>query len=114
MRKEIDTDARRFINKIDNLSHGDRIEALKNMLEKYFLLSTCDHMMDKHDLQTIISSAGNRFSRDTVPIFLGDKKRKVDQSELANLFVIEATIEHLNKNDCLKKMAKFDKKEDKL
>jgi hypothetical protein len=71
-------------------------------------------MMDSIDLNQIISGAKKKFSNDKVPILLGDNKRLVNQSELPNLFVIESTIGHLNKKGCLKKLAKFDKREDKL
>ena len=70
--------------------------------------------MDNHDFNKIIGSAKQKFATDTFPVFLGPRRVKVPPGDLPNLCVIEATIGFLNKNDCLKKIPKFDKREDKL
>ena len=114
LKKQLEVDIKRFIDNIENQSDADKIQTLRNMFKTHLHLHTCDYMMDKHDLQTIIGGAKGNFSRDAMPIYLGAKKRIVDQNELPNMMVIESTISYLNKNDCLKKMPKFDKREDKF
>lgn len=110
---QLEVDIKRFLENIEKQGVNSRVESLRHLFQKYLHLNTCEYMMDKHDLQTIIGSAKQLFANETVPIHLGEKKRIVEQSELANLFVIEATVLHLNKNNCLKKIPKFDKKENK-
>ena len=68
-------------------------------------------MMDGYDLHSIISNAKGKFASDKMPIFLGEKKTRVSANELPNLMIIESTISHLKKQDCLKKLPKFDKKQ---
>tara|TARA_R100000951_G_scaffold116766_1_gene130586 strand:+ start:24247 stop:24600 length:354 start_codon:yes stop_codon:yes gene_type:complete len=114
LKDQIDIDIKRFLDNIENQSQDDKIKSLRTLFDKHLHLHTCDYMMDKHDLQTIIGGAKTLFARETVPIHLGEKKRMVEQSELSNLFVIEATVSHLNKNDCLKRLPKFDKRENKF
>ena len=112
IKEQVDTDIRRFMDNIENQNHSDRIETLKNMFDKYLHLNTCDYLMDYYDLNIIIGSAKGKYSRDTMPVYLGEKKRKVGQHELGNMAIVEATITHLNRNGCLKKIPKFDKRED--
>lgn len=107
-------DMKQFLDDIENQSHADKLISLQNLMDKYIHLNTCDYSMDHYDLRSIIGSAKGKFSNDSMPIFLGDKKRKVTQGELPHMMMIEATIGWLNKNNCLKRLPKFDKREDKL
>lgn len=114
LKEQLDVDIYRFLDNIENQSENSKVETLRNLLEKYLHLNSCDFLMNEHDLNCIISDAKNKFANNKMPIHLGSKKRLVTQSELPNLCIIEATIGHLNKKDCLKKLPKFDKREDKL
>lgn len=114
LKEQLDVDIRRFIENIENQSQNDKVQTLRDLFDKYLHLNTSDYMMDSYDLNTIISNAKNKFANDTFPIYLGSKKRLVSQHDLPNLCVIEATVGHLKKNGCLKKMPKFDKREDEL
>jgi len=114
LKDQIEIDIKRFIDNIETQSHEDKIQTLRDLFSKHLHLNTCDYMMDIHDLQSIISRAKGKFASESVPIHLGKKKRIVSQSELPNLFVIEATISHMVKNECLNKIPKFDKRENKL
>lgn len=114
LKKQMEDDMKQFLDNIESQSHGDRVVTLRNLLEKYVHLNTCDYMMDHFDLQSIVGSAKTKFSNDKMPIFLGEKKRQVMQSELPHMMMIEATIGWLNKNNCLKRLPKFDKREDKF
>jgi hypothetical protein len=114
VKEEVEVDIKRFFEQIENQSSSDKLQTLRNLLDKHIHLTTSDYMMDYHDLNAIVSHAKGSFVNKTFPVFLGDKKRKVGQNEQANLCVIEATISHLNKNDCLKRLPKFKYKEDKI
>ena len=110
LKEQLEVDIKRFFENIENKNQNDKNEILRNLFDKYLHLNTSDYLMDKTDLGQIISSSKHKFSNDKVPIHLGTAKHKINSHDLANFFVIEATINHLNKKDCLKKMAKFDKK----
>lgn len=114
LKEQLDVDILRFLENIENQSQNSKIQTLRDLFDKYLHLNSCDFIMDAHDLNCIISDAKNKFSTAKMPIHLGQNKRLVRQSELPNLCVIEATIGHLSKKDCLKKIPKFDKREDKL
>lgn len=112
LKEEIEIDIHQFFRQIENTTHNDKLEILRMLLQKYAHLTSSYYIMDSHDLTSIIGNAKSKFANDSLPIYLGNKKTKVRQGDIANLFLIESTILHLNKNDCLKKIPKFDKHEE--
>ena len=110
-KRQIDLDILEFLENIEDQSHNDRIETLRNMFDKHLHLTTAPHQMDFYDLQGIISGAKKIFANDAFPVYLGEKQREVNQNDLSNMCVVESTISHLNKTGCLRKLAKFDKRE---
>lgn len=114
LKQQIKNDIIKCLDNIDKQSQNDKIKTLTHLLDKYIHLSTSDYLMDNWDLSSIIGTAKQNYANDNVQIHLGKRKIKVQQQDVANLFVIEATISHLNKKDCLKKMPKFDKRENLL
>lgn len=115
IKEQLETDIIRFFEQIESQNVNDQRQTLRNLLGKYIHLSTTNYMMDSYDLTSIISSAKSAFSNKQAKLFLksGSNIRQVCQDELSNLFVIEATINYLNKIECFKKLPKFDYKEDK-
>jgi hypothetical protein len=114
LKEQLEVDILRFLENIENQNTTDKIQTLRDLFDKYIHLSKSDYMMDAHDLTVIINDAKNRFVTQTMPVHLGATKRLVGAVDLPNLCLIEATVGHLNKKDCLKKMPRFDKREDKL
>lgn len=114
LKEQLEVDILRFLENIEAQSASDKIQTLRHLFDKYLHLSQADFLLDAHDLTVIINDAKNRFATQSMPMHLGTTRRPVGPMDLPNLCVIEATIGHLNKKDCLKKMAKFDKREDKL
>ena len=114
LKEQFEVDMKRFFEQIERQGTNDRKETLRNLFDKYIHLSNSDILLDRHDLGVIISNAKDRFSSKTFPVYLGEKKKKVDADDQANLCVIESTIGFLNKNDCLKKLPKFNYKENKF
>lgn len=113
IKEELEHDVRVFFELIENQDINAQRQTLRNLMDKYIHLTKSEYIMDSHDLREIISDAKTRFSREKAVIYLdsGSLTRRVQQDELANLFVIESTVTHLNKKDCLKKLAKFKKKD---
>jgi len=114
LKKQLDVDILRFFDNISTQDRADKIKSLRDLFDKYIHLSTCSHNFDHNDLNHIISGAKKIFAEARMPIHLGKNKRLVNQTELPNLCVIESTISYLNKNDCLKRLPKFDKRDDKF
>lgn len=114
LEKQLDSEIRDFIKNLEEQTYADKIITVRNFVKKYMHLSTSSYLMDNYDLKKIIDGAKIKFANDTFPIHLGKNKIKVHQSDLANLCLIESTIGHLVRNDCLKKEVKFDKREDKF
>lgn len=114
VKDQIEFDIRDFFEQTKNQSSSDQKETLRILLEKYAHLSKADFIMDKNDLDVIIGNAKSLMAQKTFPCFMGKTKRRVMEHEQANLCVIESTISHLNKSNCLKKLPKFEYKEDKF
>lgn len=112
--EQLNSDILKFFRNIEKQTRGDQIQTLRNMLNKYLHITQTDYVMDEKDFNKIISSAKNNFSQNNLKIYLGERKVPVIQGDLPNLCVIESTIGHLNHIGCLKKLPKFDKREDKL
>lgn len=103
----IKRDVLEFMSCANKMSYEDKVELLQLLLKKYALLATSDVALDKKDLHDIISTSKQIFTDIVIPIELEGSQTPVHQTEIANLCVIEATIGHLNKNSCLKRIPKF-------
>ena len=114
LKEQLDTDILRFLENIESQNFSDKIQTLRHLFDKYLHLSQAELLLDAHDLSVIINDAKNIFASQTMPIHVGPNKRLISPVDLPNLCVVEATVSLLNKKDCLKKVAKFDKREDKL
>ncbi len=114
LKQQLDVDIERFFDNIESQSHSDKKQTLKDIFEKYLHLTSSDYMMDYFDLNDIVGHAMTLFATETFPVHLGYKRKKVQEDNLRYLCLIESTVMHLNKKGCLKKIAKFDKREDLL
>jgi len=114
LKEQLEIDVLRFFENIENQDISGQRQTLRNLLDKYIHLTKTAYMMDAHDLREIISDAKSRFARESAVIYIksGSISKRVSQDELANFFVIESAISHLNKKDCLKRMPKFEKRDE--
>ena len=114
LEQNLESDILKFFRDIDTQNDNDRLQTLRLLIDKYIHLTKSEMLMDKHDLEVIISRAKSIIVEKTFPITLGKTKRKVHPEEQVALCVIESTISYLNKNQCLKRLPKFDYREDKI
>lgn len=114
LKEQLDVDILRFLENIETQNYSDKIQTLRHLLDKYIHLSKAELLLDAHDLSVIVNDAKTIFASQSVPVHIGATKRLVSPGDLPNLCVIEATITLLNKKDCLKKIPRFDKREDIL
>lgn len=111
---DIEVDINSTLEQLESQSFNDKKETLRILLKKYSHLNSVGHSLDYYDLTSIISRAKTIMANKKMPSFLGKKVRKVPQNEEANLCMIESTISYLNKINCLKRLPKFDYREDKF
>lgn len=114
LKDQIDGDISSFFKNIENLGINDQKDTLRILLSKYAQLSSSEFLMDKINLDSIIDNAKTLMSTKTMPMFIGAKKKKVPEHEQATVCIIESTISHINKNDCLKRLPKFDYRDNKF
>lgn len=114
IKQQLELDIINFFKQIDTQNNVDQKETLKNLMNKYIHLTKADFMMEKYDLEVIVSNAKNLMANKTFPVYLGSNKRKVFEDEQTSLCIIESTVTYLNKNECLKKLPRFDYREDKF
>lgn len=116
IKEQLEVDISRFFEQIENQNFNDQKETLRILFDKYLHLTRSDYMMDMHDLREIVGMAGNKMANENIVRFLpsGNQKVKISQDQIVKLLIIESTIGHLNKKDCLKKIAKFDYKDNKF
>lgn len=104
----LDFDVENFFKEIENQNANDQRQTLRNLMDKYIHLTQSEYLMDSSDLLRIITLSKTIFANKTMPIYLGEKNKRVSDGDQANLCIIEATIAFLNSKECLKKIAKFD------
>jgi hypothetical protein len=108
MKENLDNEIMAFFRDIENQTESDKIRTLRLLLDKHLHISKADYLMDKFDFSAIVGSAKREIVNKTLPVRMGKTDLQIMENEVANLCVIEATILHLNKNGCLKKIPKFD------
>lgn len=113
MSKEMEKDIDDFFTSTKYESESNCKHRLEMLLKKYSGATSGIQKIDGKDLFAIIGSAKQKYANENVVIFLGQEKKKVAPEDVANMFVVEATIGHLNKIGCLKRLVKFDKREDR-
>ena len=112
LEQQLNSDIIRFLENIRNQTENDKIKTLRQLFDKYIHLNKVEYLMDNYDLNAIIGSAKQSFANNNMKVFLGERKVPVNQGNLPNFCIIEATIGHLNKIGCLKRLPRFDKRED--
>ena len=106
------TDVLRFFENIESQDHNDKVKTLINLLDKYSHLSKSNFNMDYSSLHQITSSAKSMMANKLFPTYLGVSKIKIQEEHQSVLCIVESTISFLNKNDCLKRLPKFDYRTD--
>lgn len=109
-KEQVDKDLREYLAKADNLRNEDKMSYLRALFDKHFTFTKLDHLVIKHDLFGILSTAKTNFTKQGIRPSISGKQ--VDQSELVHLAVIESFISYLNKNELLKRQVKFDYTDD--
>jgi hypothetical protein len=111
-RDTLENDIINFFKNIEGQNTNDKRNTLRLMMEKYLHLNSSAFLMDKHDLEMIISEAKKKIVIKSFPTHIGKNKARVNQDEQVPLAIIEAAIGFFNGNDCLKRLPEFDYRED--
>lgn len=118
MNNNIYKDVVEALETLDNQAYSDKVRTLTMLIEKYVHKNKADHLMGYRDLHSIIDKAKQKMSTENFPKYLESTSkfnniRKVEENYNKHICVIESTILHLNKLDCLKRLPKFNYKQDK-
>lgn len=109
LQEEIERDINQFFREIQNMPGQDQKKALKNLMDKYFHLTTATILFDASDYKLIKNHAGHLYTSRSWPKKMKTGfSREVEGADAVNISIVEATILHLNSKDCLKKVPKFD------
>lgn len=112
LHEQIDQDISQFFRDIENMLLEDQKKTLKNLLDKYCHLSTASVKWDRNHFDIIKGYAMKSFNNQAFPKKFNNSYAEFSTQEAPNVCLIEATIDHLNAQDCLKKLPKFNIKED--
>ena len=104
--KQIEQELRDFLEREDNMRKSDRLAGLMAIVNKHFELDKIDHMVNKYDLDSIISYAKSSYAKTTMPMHVSHKE--VHSTEMNYVLIMEAFIGYLNRNKLLKRLVKFD------
>ena len=103
-----------FFDNIEGMESNDQVKTLENLINKYAHLNSTTLLLDHRDLQRIIGMSKELMSNSNLKkSFRTSTGNRIVQYEEARILqIICATISFLNSKDCLKKIPKFNYKED--
>lgn len=104
--EQLDRDLREYLEKEPNLRREDRLKYLKILFNRHFEIDKLDHVVNSNDLFHVISEAKSKFAKQNSQIFVS--RKKLDNSELIHIAMIESFISYLSRNSLLKRLVKFD------
>lgn len=103
---QIEKDLREYLEKESNLRREDRLKYLMAIFDKHFTFNKLDHLATRHDIFQVISMAKSVYASFSLPMYISQKK--MDNSELTPVAIIESFTNYLNKHNLLKKLVKID------
>lgn len=112
LKQQLEQDIAQFFRDIDDMLPEGKKKALELLIEKYCHLSSAPVKWDKSHFEMIKSHAITLFKDKAYPKKFNNSYREFSTQEAPNVCLIEATISHLHSEDCLKKLPKFDVRED--
>ena len=108
--KDLEQDVGQFFQEIEKMLPEGKKKHLKILIDKYCHLLSTPIIFDKYDLDMIKDLALRQFIDKTARVYMGKNRREVTDRDIVTLRVVEATIGYLHSKDCLKKLPKFDYK----
>lgn len=83
-------------------------KSLLMLFDKYIHLSTTPVKLTKQDFEKIKSRASAMYVDTAFPKHFNKSSAKITPMEAANFCLVQATIDYLHAEDCIKKMPIFD------
>jgi len=105
----IEDEIKQMLQQIESQEDFDKIQTVKNLLDKYIHLSKSDFLIDFHDFNYIISHSKLMAGNDTFPIYLEPNGREINNNLIPAYCIINSTIGFLNSKECLRKLPRFKK-----
>jgi len=108
---EIERELRDYLEKEDNMRHSDKLPYLMLIINKHFGLDKIDHIVDYHDLDSIISHAKSVYAQTSMPMQISKKELSPSQTNYA--LVLEAFVGYLNRHKLIKRLIRLNHTEKK-
>jgi hypothetical protein len=102
----LEQELREYLSKESNLSREDKLQFLMLIFNKNFKTKKMAHIINFYDLASIVSDSKSCFMNLNLPLFLSSKR--VDDTSLTTVAVIDAFIRYLNQHNLLNKEIMFD------
>lgn len=102
---ELDYEIKEYLEKIDNMSYNDKLDALRNLFIKHLQLENSEFILNKYNLNSIESSSKREFTEMPTKLIL--KGTLVSPEKRKILAIIQATIGELRHIKTLRKVVKF-------
>lgn len=91
----------------ESMNKNSKAEYLQALLDKHFVMTEADLILDKYDFQSIIRESKSIMSTITVPAKIGNYV--VDQYELSAFCLMEAHTQILNSKRAFLRLPRFNK-----
>lgn len=103
---EIERELKDYLDKEDNMRFSDKLPYLMIIINKHFAIDKIDHLVDYHDLDSIICEAKGTYAQTRMPMHVSG--RELTPPETNYVLVLQAFVSYLNRNKLLKKLTKID------
>lgn len=104
-KESVDKDLREYLAKADNLRNEDKLNYLRTLFDKHFVFTKLEHLITRNEFSNIVSQAKTVYSNQSLRPHISG--RRLDQTELPHVAMIESFISYLNRNDLTKRQVSF-------
>jgi hypothetical protein len=104
--KQIEEELRQFLAIEDSIRKADRLSYLMAIINKHYALDQIEHVISKHDFDSMLSYAKTIWPTTVLPMEIS--KKDVTSQEANYVLMMEALLGYLNNKKILKRLVKFD------
>ena len=105
--EDLDRDIDQFFRQTKNMLPESKKEALRLLMDKYIFLNRAPTLFDRRDFEEIKEKATNKLIEKAWPKKIEGDSGVISERNASLICLVEATIDHLEGEGCLKKHPKF-------
>lgn len=103
---QIEQEIREYLSIEKNLATDDRLQYLMAIFNKHFAIDKIGHTIVHGDIVDMISKAKSAWPNTIMPVEIS--RKEIKGVDVSYILIIESFINHLNRNNLLKRLVKFD------